>query len=208
MQLKGTKSAKIGVLFWLVMIPFLALADDAIEARERAAGQAAAAFIKELGGALKGQMAKGDPVAAIAVCRDVAPAIANRLSLENGWKVTRVGTRVRNPLLGTPDAWEQQVLAEFEARSSEGVEYTDMKHAETVTEPSGRYFRFMKPISVASACLTCHGGKQSIPKPIQKALEDNYPRDRAVGYQEGELRGAVSIKQPLDMPLTAKEISN
>lgn len=56
----------------------------------------------------------------VKVCTDLAPHIAGRLSRDQGWRVTRVGTRVRNPLLGMPDAWEQQVLALFAARAAKG----------------------------------------------------------------------------------------
>lgn len=49
---------------------------------------------------------------------------SGRLSRERGWRVTRVGTRVRNPLLGKPDAWEQQVLAGFTERAAKGKKHS------------------------------------------------------------------------------------
>lgn len=59
-------------------------------------------------------------------------------------------------------------------------------HSDVVTEPGGRYYRFMKPITIQPQCLLCHGPRSQ------------YPFDAATGYKAGELRGAVSIKQPLD----------
>jgi hypothetical protein len=56
----------------------------------------------------------------------------------------------------------------------------------------------MKPIMVQSKCLLCHGSKDQIPESIHLMLKQQYPFDRAIGYKTGELRGAVSIKQPLD----------
>lgn len=186
-----------GTFIVLIIATISAAADADFKAREQAAEQVASAFITELGQALKTELAEGDPVAAIAVCRDIAPAIANRLSLKNGWKVTRVGTRVRNPLLGTPDAWEQRILQQFAENADAGQSYGKMAYAEIVSEPQGRYFRYMKPIPVGAVCTTCHGSKATIPEPIRRALQAHYPYDRAIGYREGELRGAVSIKQPL-----------
>jgi Protein of unknown function (DUF3365) len=168
------------------------------QARVDAAGATAQAFLKRLGSTMQAEMQSGGPAAAMKVCRDVAPRAANELSLEKGWKVTRVGTRVRNPLLGTPDAWEQGVLAQFEKRAAQGEKFDDMTWSEVVVEPSGKSLRYMKAIAVAPQCLVCHGSAEQIPEAVRAELETLYPHDRAVNYRPGDLRGAVSIKQPLD----------
>ncbi len=168
-----------------------------LAAREQAAREVADAFIQGLGMALKEQMAKGGPAAAIKVCREIAPEIAGKLSRAHGWRVTRVGTRVRNPLLGMPDAWEQDVLAAFARRVERGEALAGMRHAEIVSEPGGRYFRYMQAIGVQPLCLTCHGGVEQIPAAVKTALDKDYPSDQATGYKAGDLRGAISIKQPL-----------
>ena len=51
-------------------------------------------LLKQLGGALKKEMGSGGPGAAISVCRDLAPQISGQISRANGWRMTRVGTRV------------------------------------------------------------------------------------------------------------------
>lgn len=173
----------------------MALADS--NQREQAAAKVTGAFLQELSAAMKREMSKGGPLEAIKVCGELAPEIANRLSRENGWRVTRVGTRVRNPLLGMPDAWEQKILGEFAARAAKGEAFTNMTHSEVVSEPGGQYFRFMKPIAVQPKCLLCHGPNETIPESIQNVLTKHYPFDVATGYKAGDLRGAVSIKQPL-----------
>ena len=166
--------------------------------RTQAAKQTVMLFAKELGGTLKAELGKAGLSGAIGVCRDIAPVIANRLSLQNGWKVSRVGTRVRNPMVGTPDAWEQQVLAGFRTRVAQGESYQEMSHSEIVQEPGGRYFRFMKPIPVQEACLACHGNVDDVAEPVRNALAESYPHDQAINYKLGDLRGAFSIKQPLE----------
>ena len=184
----------------LLSAVLVAVAEPDVGSRKQAAAQTAMAFMKELGGALKRHLAEGDPVAAITVCKDIAPAIANRYSRENGWRVTRVGTRVRNPMIGTPDAWEQSVLAQFGEQIRRGDKPQDVSFSEVVAEPSGQYFRYMQAIGVAPVCLSCHGDVRAIPDAVRKRLQAQYPHDQAVGYQVGELRGAISIKQPLAGP--------
>lgn len=165
--------------------------------REKAASEVARILLKELGEAMTREMTKGGPTEAIKVCAELAPDIAGRLSREHGWRVTRVGTRVRNPLLGMPDAWEQKVLAEFAERAVKGEPFAGMSRSEVVTEPGGQYFRFMKPIVLQPTCLLCHGPSEQIPESIRTVLKQQYPFDAATGYKVGELRGAVSIKEPL-----------
>lgn len=186
------------LLMSLVSASLSASGQDEIAVRSQAAKQTVMFFAKELGGALKAELEKGGPSGAIVVCRDVAPVIANRLSLQNGWKVSRIGTRVRNPMIGTPDAWEQQVLSSFQARAVRGESYQEMNHSEIVEEPGGRYFRFMKPIPVQEVCLACHGDIDEIAEPVRGALAESYPHDQAIDYKTGDLRGAFSIKQPLE----------
>lgn len=164
---------------------------------DKAASEVATTLIRQFGEAMRREMAKGGPTEAVKVCADLAPEIAGRLSREQGWRVTRVGTRVRNPLLGMPDAWEQQVLATFAERAAKGEDLMGMTHSEMVTEPNGRYYRFMKPIVVQLHCLLCHGPVEHLPEEIKAVLKEKYPFDQATGYQAGDLRGAVSIKRPV-----------
>lgn len=178
-----------------VLAGSMALADTT--QNEKASAKVTRTFLEELKGAMKREMSKGGPLEAIKVCGELAPEIANRLSRENGWRVTRVGTRIRNPLLGMPDAWEQEVLGKFAARAAKGEAFSQMNHSEVVSEPEGQYFRFMKPIAVQPKCLLCHGPNETIPDSIKNVLTKHYPFDAATGYKAGDLRGAVSIKQPL-----------
>lgn len=179
----------------LFVAPAVAETDAELNARVAGAAQATSAFVGQLGGALRMALEQGGPERAIAVCRDVAPAIAGNLSARTGWKVTRVGTRVRNPMLGTPDAWEQAVLVGFAQRLAKGEHPDRLVHAEVVNEPQGRSFRFMKGLPTGDMCLGCHGANPA--DHVKGALAQLYPHDKATGYSAGQLRGAVSIKQPM-----------
>ena len=191
------RNTVIGVLLAAAGAWQSGVASEEVVERQAAATQAAGHLIKQLGGALKEEMAKGGPAAAVKVCTQLAPEIAGRISRERGWRVTRVSDKVRNPLLGMPDAWEQKVLADFRSRAATGEALDQMTYAEVVEEPQGEYFRFMKAIGIKPVCLACHGQKDQIAPEILATLEENYPKDQATGYAAGELRGAVSIKQPL-----------
>lgn len=183
-------------LFALVASPALAETDAELNARVAGAAQTTGVFVGQLGGALRAALEQGGPERAIAVCRDLAPAIAGNLSARTGWKVTRVGTKVRNPMLGTPDAWEQAVLINFAERLARGEPADRLVHAEVVNEPQGRSFRFMKGLPAGGMCLGCHGANPA--DSVKTSLALLYPHDKATGYSAGQLRGAVSIKQPMN----------
>ncbi len=161
---------------------------------DQEAEEVTAKLLNELGSALKQQMKNGGAEVAINTCSELAPEIINRISIEKGWRVTRVGTRVRNPLLGTPDSWEQDVFDYFERRLAGGNELGSMSYSEIVEEPDGRYYRFMKPLGVKPVCTVCHGDSSNIPE----AIKVKYPHDRAIDYKPGDLRGGVSIKRLID----------
>jgi hypothetical protein len=169
--------------------------DDA--ARLEEARKMAGTMVQTLGGRLQAAIKEGGPAAAIGVCTNVAPAIAGELSRQNGVKLTRVSLRVRNPLLGTPDAWEQGVLLSFEARLAKGEAADKLEFAETVSEPAGRYFRYMKALPVQPVCVNCHGDAANLAPEIKERIAREYPADRATGYLPGQIRGAVSVKRPL-----------
>jgi hypothetical protein len=52
-----------------------------VQARVDEAKAVTGAFLKQLGGTMKAEMKAGGPTAAMKVCRDVAPGIANDISL-------------------------------------------------------------------------------------------------------------------------------
>jgi len=199
-----SKAIVASLLLSALLVNTASAADD-LEKRKQAAVQASKTLVTELGGVLKKQIKTAGPAAAINVCRERAPSITGRISNANGWKMTRVSLRYRNALLGMPDAWEKSVLQDFEKRQQAGEDLKTMAYSAVVTDAAGdRYFRFMKALPTGDVCLTCHGSKASIPAPVQAKLDQLYPMDQATGFAKGELRGAISIKQPLSVPLVNK----
>lgn len=175
-----------------------ALAQSDLDRETQAARALAGQLVQQLGTTLKAELAANGPEGAIGVCREVAPAIAGNLSRQSGSKVARVSLRTRNAMLGAPDAWEQAVLADFDRRSAAGDKPDALERAEFVDEPAGRYFRYLKAIPVQPMCLACHGAPENIPEGVKAKLAADYPKDRATGYAPGQIRGAVTVKKPLN----------
>ncbi len=169
-------------------------ADEAMLPQSRAV---AISLMQELGAALKKEVATGGPASAVNVCTEIAPTLARKFSLENGWRVTRVSLKARNAMLGTPDAWEQQALADFDARAEAGEGADKLEYSAVVDEPSGRYFRYAKALPVQPLCVACHGQPEQLSDAVKSNLAKIYPHDRAIGYSLGQVRGAISIKRPL-----------
>jgi hypothetical protein len=186
---------------WLTVILVIglcispAMADDLAKFQEDSR-----AVVKDmasrLGAALQEEMKAHGPAAAIKVCKDLAPAITSDISRKTGMRVTRVSLKTRNPLLGSPDAWEQKVLLDFAVRAKKENPAT-IEYAEIVTEPQGKFMRYMKAIPVQDICLKCHGSPETIAPQVKEQLAAEYPHDKATGYSINQIRGAFSIKKLL-----------
>ena len=146
-----------------------------------------AQFGAELKAALQDAMATGGPIAAITVCKDMAPQIASMLSRESGANVGRTSLKFRNPG-NAPEPWQAAVLKEFEATAT-GTSATE--HFERFGKNGARY---LKAIPTGALCLSCHGAV--LPADVQETLNREYPHDRARGYNLGDIRGAFSITWP------------
>jgi hypothetical protein len=146
---------------------------------------------RDLMGLLTSELQRGGPEAAIAVCADSAQRRTARHSAE-GIMVRRVGTRIRNPA-NRPDAVETAALQSFAAALAAGRVPGDTAFG--FEAPDGaREVRFLRPIRVAQPCLACHGPPASFSPAVRGLLSARYPQDEAVGYQVGDLRGAISVR--------------
>lgn len=154
-------------------------------------------FMQQLMAENKKAVTEGGPQSAIGVCKDIAPKLAGDISRQHGWKVSRVSSKVRNPVLGTADSWEQKALKKLEKRLAKGEKPETLEIAEVVKEPNGKYFRYMKGVVLQPGCVACHGNADEISAEVKARLAQDYPHDQATGYAAGQLRGGVSIKRPL-----------
>lgn len=169
-------------------------AGDVEQARIEASRAVAGSFAAQLKEALTREMAASGPIGAASVCKSMAPRIAAGASEKSGWEVGRTSLKPRNPG-NAPDGWEAEVLRSFERRKAAGEDPARLE-AWTVAEDGGqKRFRYMKAIPTASVCLACHG--TDIGPELRAHLDALYPEDTAVGYREGDIRGAFTIIQPM-----------
>ncbi len=152
-------------------------------------------FAGELMQELQAALAKGGPAEAISVCTAKAPEIANRISRQTGWMVHRVSLKTRNPL-NRPDEYETKIMHQLESGAPTGEqkdEVYDIVNMEGRTE-----FRYVKIIRLAAPCLKCHGPADQISPEVKDKLKTHYPHDKATGYQLDDIRGAFSVRMPLN----------
>lgn len=175
----------------LLCLPCLGVAADNIAQLESEASALAAEFIGRLKPQLQRAMQAGGPVNAIDICSEQAPRIADALSVESGWLVKRVSLKARNASRAMPDNWEHSVLKEFDRRQASGENPANISYGESTNSS----YRYMQAQGAQGLCLVCHG--ENIAPEVRQTLDQYYPDDVAVGYSQGQVRGAISLSKTL-----------
>ena len=153
--------------------------------------------LEETKAVLEGALKDGQPAAALRVCASVAQNIARRHE-QQSWRVRRVSEKIRNPA-DSPDAKELAVLRAWQGEKKAGRLTPITERQEIVTEGGRHYVHYMRPIFIAGpVCLQCHGAPDKLAPGVADALKELYPHDQATGYAVGDLRGAVSVKIPIE----------
>ena len=133
----------------------------------------------------------------IDVCKIEAPAIATATSTDS-LIVSRTALKIRNPN-NEPDAWEHQVLLDFQRQLANGADASQLEAftIETNTSNSDRNTigRWMRAIPTQPQCLVCHG--PALAPDVTRAIDQAYPEDAARDFNVGELRGAFSVRVKL-----------
>lgn len=145
----------------------------------------------KLRAALMEEMGKGGAEGAVKVCSEIAQEIPRQFNQQPGQFVRRVSLGYRN-VKDVPDKFERAKLKQFAQLNQE--KKLAAEYSEVVSETGKRYLRYMKPLITGAMCIQCHGPKDRIAEPVRKIIAETYPHDRAFGYQEGDVRGAVSVK--------------
>lgn len=146
----------------------------------------AAGFLKELRLRLQAGMAES-PMAAIAVCQDEAPKIAERWSTE-AVMVRRTALKLRQPRNAASEADQATMLA-FSKRLAAGESASSVEEFSVTADGSMRYAR---ALVTEAPCLVCHG--EALAPAIAKTIGERYPADRATGFRLGDLRGIVVVE--------------
>jgi hypothetical protein len=181
----------------LVTTPCLAGADDGALLDE--ARRVAAAVPPQLLSVLQQEIQKGGFEGAMGACRDFAPQLARKASAESGWAIRRVSLRNRNPK-AVPDEWERAVLVDFDRRAAAGENPANLEHGARIDEQGTLVYRYMRALPTQELCLACHGSAGRISPAVRSRLAELYPGDRAIGYEVGDIRGALTLRRPVPAP--------
>jgi hypothetical protein len=153
-------------------------------------------YMMELKTVLIENMKKGGPIAAVHVCSDTAADLTNSYTEKMGVEVKRVSIKNRNPL-NIPDEFELKALNTFRTLLADGALKPDTQILEKIKKNENTYVKFVKPILVDAPCLNCHGNETEISGVVKEVLTKKYPKDKAVNYKIGELRGAIAVTKEI-----------
>jgi len=173
-----------------------AAADEVPRSQLEEARRATTELLGQIRGELVRAIESSGPLRAIVVCKYTVPEISAAVSRKYGARVTRVSLRPRNPALGWADPWEQKALLAFEQRVARGEKAEGLEFFEVVDEPVGSFVRYARALPLVPLCTNCHGPADQVSDAIRSALAVDYPHDRAIGTEVGQIRGAVVFKKP------------
>jgi hypothetical protein len=130
---------------------------------------------------------EGGPDLAIRSCHiDVIGAI-QRLGRYEGIAAGRTSDRLRNPT-NAPQPWAAPLVSANAGRRVRDVPGFAVDLGDKVG--------VLRPIAHRSMCASCHGPQDALSPAVRNELRDRYPRDRAVGFAEGEIRGWFWVEVP------------
>jgi hypothetical protein len=156
----------------------------------------ASQFMESLRMVLMNEMQTNGVVAAVNVCSDTAQTLTDQYSAEQGVYIRRISFNNRNEA-NVPDEFEAEGLKYFEELKNSGNLDQSTELFEVVEDRGVRSVRYLRPIIIQAPCLNCHGTAESISPEVRAIINDKYPDDKATGYNSGDLRGAVSVRQVL-----------
>jgi len=170
-----------------------ALLVSTLSANEMAIKQEGVKYIKMLGKELKTNLVahmKEDPtgLSAMGFCAGKAEEITAQINakLPEGVSVRRTALKTRSEK-NSPDVTDIEVMEAYDAKAK--AKKLDPKDIQVV-EKDGLY-RVYKPLLIAKACMKCHGDEAKISSDIKAVIKKVYPKDMAVNFKEGDLRGVI-----------------
>ncbi|MDD3723688.1 MAG: DUF3365 domain-containing protein [Lutibacter sp.] len=143
---------------------------------------------KALSEKLTEQMKLGGPAQAIPFCNVEAIPITQQLSDKYEVTIKRTSDKLRNPAneptereLEIINTYHQLISSKQAAKPIVEVDSNNKKH-------------FYAPIMMKANCLACHGKiEEFMTVKTDSIIKSLYSNDKAIGYNEGDLRGIWSI---------------
>ncbi len=143
---------------------------------------------KELSDQLTAHMKEGGLAQAIPFCNAQALPITLQLSEKFNVTIKRTSDKLRNPK-NEPTERELEIMNKYENALA------DKKELKPIVEmDNNNNAQFYAPIIINEKCLVCHGKlKEQLSIKTDSLIKSFYPKDIAVGYEDGDLRGIWSI---------------
>lgn len=143
---------------------------------------------KALSEKLTEQMKLGGPAQAIPFCNVEAMPLTQQLSDEFNVTIKRTSDKLRNQE-NKPAKRELEIINNYHKLISEKQEISPI-----VEVDSNNKKHYYAPITVKANCLACHGKiEEFVSIKTDSIIKSLYPNDKAIGYNEGDLRGIWSI---------------
>ena len=180
----------------LILLVFLAMAacDNSLSEKEKQeyankGNEIAQASFKALSEKLTEQMKMGGPAKAIPFCNVEAIPLTQQLSEKFNVTIKRTSDKLRNQQ-NKPSERELEIINNYHKLISEKKEI-----APIVEVDSNNKKHYYAPITVKANCLACHGKvDEFVSIKTDSIIRSLYPNDKAIGYNEGDLRGIWSIE--------------
>lgn len=148
----------------------------------------AKATFNTLSQTLQSKIKAGGIPEAIDYCNLAALPLTDSIAKANNVLIRRVSTKTRNQS-NRPSAHEESVIAQYSEEIEQG------RKAVAQIEVVGSDVYFTAPIIVKPLCLNCHGTPgEELAFSNYNLIKAKYPKDQAINYGEGDLRGIWSIQ--------------
>jgi len=129
----------------------------------------------------------GGPAFAIKSCHIDVIGIIQRIGRQEGVAAGRTSDRLRSPT-NAPKPWAAALVAANAGRR--------VRDVPGFVVDLGDKVGVLRPIAHRPICASCHGTAERLPPAVRAELRDRYPRDQAVGFTEGEIRGWFWVEMP------------
>lgn len=129
----------------------------------------------------------GGPAFAIKSCHIDVIGIIQRIGRQEGVAAGRTSDRLRSPA-NAPQPWAAALVAANAGHRARDVPGFVVDLGDKVG--------VLRPIAHRPMCAGCHGAAETLEPVVRAELRDRYPRDRAVGFTEGEIRGWFWVEVP------------
>jgi len=143
---------------------------------------------QKLSGALMKSMKEGGIPEAIKFCNKAALPLTQEMSDVYKVHIKRTALKTRNEN-NSPNKEEVFILNYYKELAEKGQKPEPIAQLDENNDP-----HYYAPIILQKQCMSCHGTlDKEVSRTTDSIIKTYYPNDRALGFQENDLRGIWSI---------------